>query len=716
VIRVFEVPFTYRTFKEKQIDNMSDNRKLAAIMFTDIEGYTALMQKDEARAVLLREHHRKGFQRTHEKYHGQVLQYYGDGTLSIFESSVQAVNCAIALQQEMLILPQVPLRIGIHIGDIIRTEEEIIGDAVNLTSRIETLAIPGSVCISKQVQQQIKNHGIQTKNLGVFQFKNIEHPVEVFAIDAEGLIIPSVKQIAKKNKPIDHIKRYYAVRVKYLAIIILAVLLIAYIFNTNPFKGIYHAHTNDSLSTSNTETIDAQINDNSIAVLPFANMSNDPEQEYFSDGMMDEILNHLYKIGGLQIPSRTSSMRYKGISDKTIQEMGKELGVAHVLEGSVRKSGNTVRIIVQLINVQKDTHLWSEDYEAELEDVFAIQSNIAQQVAFELKTHINPDVKERIEVTPTENPEAYNLFLLARYHLVQTMEHEKAIALLNNAISLDSTFAEAYALQGYYWLLKGSWSGDMKPDELLSKALPLLNKAMELNKDYPMTYAYLSQLHLWYNWDFDAARKNWDTFFQLCPSNTSVISNYYDFLNASGRSQEAAEIADRAVLNDPSYSTWGSGLSYYFDNQPTKAVQHYEIGMKLFPSVGKTNGLARFYIYTEKYHEVVNLLEEYVGTENQFPRTSGNLGIAYYHTGQQTKCDFMIADLKKLSENSPVGSPAFYTAMIYAQMSQIDLAFEWLEKAYEDREVEMYWMNVEPPFTPLYGDPRWPEMLGKVGF
>ena len=690
---------------------MSSNRKLAAIMFTDIEGYTALMQKDEARAVLVRKHHRQGFQQTHEKYHGQVLQYYGDGTLSIFESSVDAVRCAIALQQEMLILPQVPLRVGIHIGDIIRTDEEIIGDGVNLASRIENLAIPGSVLISKQVQQQIKNHGIKTKKLGVFQLKNVTQPVEIFALNSEGLVIPTIKQIAKKNKPIDHIKRYYSRRLKLLIGIAFGIILIAYIIGENPFAGLNSANQNDSLTT-----VEASILNHSIAVLPFANMSNDPGQEYFSDGMMDEILNHLYKIGGLQIPSRTSSMRYKGVTDKTIREMGQELGVAHVLEGSVRKSGNTVRIIVQLINVEKDTHLWSEDYEAELEDVFTIQSNIAQQVAFELKTLIKPEVKQRIEATPTSKPEAYNLFLQARYHLIQAMEREKARELLDKAIALDSTFAEAYALHGYYWLLKGSWLGDLNSEELLSQALPSLNKAKELNKDYPMTYVYLSQLQLWYNWDFDAARENWDMFFQLCPSNTSVISNYYDFLNASGRSQEAAVIADQAILNDPSYSTWGSGLSYYFDNQPLKAIQHYETGMKLFPSVGKTNGLARFYIYTEKYHEVINLLEGFVGTENQFPRTSGNLAIAYYHTGQQNKCDMMLVDLKKQSDVSPVGSPSFYISMVYAQMGEADSAFDWLDKSFLDKEVEMYWLKVEPPFEPLRIDPRWQELLDKVGF
>jgi TolB-like protein/thioredoxin-like negative regulator of GroEL len=433
--------------------------------------------------------------------------------------------------------------------------------------------------------------------------------------------------------------------------------------------------------------------------------------------MMDEILNHLYKIGGLRIPSRTSSMRYKGVTDKTIGEMGQELGVAHALEGSVRKYGDTVRIIASLVNVATDDQIWSLSFKEEYRDIFAIQSTIAQKIAEELKAHISVEVKQRIEAIPTENTEAYNLYLQARYYLTETMELEKAKVLLDEAIHLDDKFAEAHALLGYYWLFRGSWLGDLQPEQLIHEALPLLNKARELNEDYPITYAFLSQVHLWYRWDFEDAGKAWDMFFQLSPSKQAMNSSYCDFLNASGRSEEAAAIVDKAVSSDPSYSSWGSGLSYYFNNQPYRAIQHYETAMKLFPSNdGLRNGLGRVYIYTGKYQEAINLIEAYVNKGNLYPRPLGNLAIAYFHTGQQMKADSILNDIKARSAKSPVGSPAFYTAMIYAQMNEADLAFEWLEKAYQDREVEMYWLKVEPPFGPLKNDPRWQEMLDKVGF
>jgi TolB-like protein len=671
-------------------------------MFTDIQGYTALMQKDEAKALILRDRHRAVFQSKHLEFEGEILQYYGDGTLSIFKSSVQAVRCGIAIQRELKKEPKVPLRIGIHVGDIIKTNEEVIGDGVNLASRIENLAIPGSVLLSLEVQHQLLNHGIKAVSLGKFQLKNVRAPVEIFAVDEEGLNVPTQKQMAQK-RPITRI-----LRLSILAAV--PIILLAYFFVVKPLD------IRSNLNPNSVQLIEEEIFDRSVAVLPFINLSDEPEQESFSEGIMDEILNHLYRIGGLRIPSRTSSMRYKGETDKTIQEMGNELGVSHVLEGSVSKSKNKVRIIVKLINVQTDDHVWSQDFEEELKDVFAIQSDIAQQVALELKTHISPEVKQRIEKIPTENSEAYNLFLQARYNIRQVMNREKAKTLLDEAIAADQEFAEAYALLGYYWLLRGSWVGDLEPKELLEKAMPLLNKARKINPEYPDTYVYLSLVQLWYQWDFQEASKNWETFFQLSPSNHSMISSYSDFLNASGRSAEAAELIDQAIAHDPSYFNWGSGLSFYFNGQPEKGIQHYETALNLFPNAGLKNGLARLYIYSQKYEAAIQLLEPYIAMGNHFPRPQGNLAIAYSHTNRQSKTDSLLSVLKQRSKSTSVGSPAFYVGMIYAQMGEIDLAFEWLEKAYRKHEVEIHWLKVEPPFEPFRNDPRWQRMLDKVGF
>ena len=297
---------------------MGQHRQLAAIMFTDIEGYTAIMQQSEQKAIGLKDRHREILQKEHQQFSGHIIQYYGDGTLSVFQSAVQAIQCALAMQQAFCQVPYVPVRMGLHIGDIIFDDNQIFGEGVNLASRIESLGVAGSVLISDKVNDEISNHPeLKTVSVGVYQFKNIIREVEVFALDHEGLVKPVANSLAGKT---EEKKESSLQRAK---------------------KNI------------------RQIQDKSIAVLPFVNMSNDPEQEYFSDGVAEEILNSLSNLKDLKVAGRTSSFQFKG-KNIDLREIGEKLDVSTVLEGSVRKQGNFLRVTVQLINVDDGFHLWSE--------------------------------------------------------------------------------------------------------------------------------------------------------------------------------------------------------------------------------------------------------------------------------------------------------------------------------------------------------------------
>jgi len=281
---------------------MPTTRQLAAIMFTDMEGYTALMQKNEQAAIELRNRHRGVFEKTMTDHSGKIIQYYGDGTLSIFSSAIHAVKAGIEMQLLFRKEPQVPLRIGIHIGDISLDDSGVYGDGVNVASRIESFSVAGSVFISNKVFDEIKNQPqVNTISMGLFELKNVSRPVEVFAITNEGLTVPL---------PVD-------------------------------VKGKTAEPTNK------------------LAVLPFVNMSNDPENEYFSDGIAEELINALSKIDGLQVICRTSAFSFKGKS-QDVREIGKALNVNKVLEGSVRKAGNRVRINAELVNTADGYQLWSE--------------------------------------------------------------------------------------------------------------------------------------------------------------------------------------------------------------------------------------------------------------------------------------------------------------------------------------------------------------------
>ena len=288
----------------------------------------------------------------------------------------------------------------------------------------------------------------------------------------------------------------------------------------------------------------------SIAVLPFENMSNDPEQEIFSDGMMQEIMNHLFMISGLKIPSSTSSMRFKG-SKLSIKEIARKLNVSYVLEGNVSKSGDNLRIIIRLVNGRTEQLLWSDDYIRKMTatDLHGIQSEVAQRVAQNMKIEIIPEVRKRIETRPTENTEAYSLFLRVT-QVMSFMSMEEGELLLQEAIRLDAGFADAYALLAYYYLWN-SWEQDsLTREQLLTKVEPLINKALQLDNNSLYAHGTNAELRLFFYWDFETAEKEYNTLKQLSPSNPDVYGLFYNYLIFSGRSHEAFNLINKDFSED----------------------------------------------------------------------------------------------------------------------------------------------------------------------
>ncbi|CAN5253232.1 rhodanese-like domain-containing protein [soil metagenome] len=686
---------------------MEPVRQLSAIMFTDIQGYTALMQADEDRAMYIRRRHREIFNIHTKHCKGNILQYFGDGTLSIFHSALDAVQCGISMQLDYLKEKDIPVRIGIHIGDIIISNEEAIGDSVNITSRIESIAVPGSVLISSKVYDEIKNHkSFNVKSLGRYKFHNVEHRMEIFAVSNKGLVVPSAYQLrGKAVKSFDKIQKVTI----FMAIIFLI--------------SIFTFFTTRHLSKVNQSNQELSLTDQapSIAVLPFKNLSTNPENQYFSDGVMEAILDHLIKIEDLRVISSTSVSQYRD-TQKTIPEIGKELGVAYVLEGGVQRSGSKVRIHTQLIDTQNDQHVWSETYDRELTDVFAIQSEVAQKIAQVWKLQIDPEVIKRIDKKPTNSTEAYNYYLQARFLIGGTgfigERGRLAVELLNKAIEIDPDFASAYADLAFIWLSRGAWAGNLTVDEVTTKALPLLYKAIELDKNFADAHLYLAFYKLWFEWDFKGAEKEIKTALKISPSDSRIMASSVDFFLATGHLEEAKEITDKAFSIDPNQGeSWTNlGLYQFFIGQQSQAYKTFQTALDHYNYPDIIVNASRIYLYLEKYDEVITLLERFLSDNPDFrvSRALGNLAIAYYKTGNPDLADKLMEELKQKSE-IPTGSPAFYMAMVYTSLGNNDLALHWLDKAYINREVEMYWLDVEPPFKPLHKDPRFQELLIKVG-
>ena len=304
---------------------MSHFRQLAAIMFTDIVGYTTMMQQNEPMAVEVIKHYNATLQKWVLLFNGRILNFYGDGNLCSFSSATDAVNCSIEVQKELRSTPVVPLRIGLHIGEIFFEQEKALGDGVNIASRVQSLGQENTILLSAEIYDKIKNNpSITTLSLGHFDFKNVNKPMEIFALTNDGLVVPHRKKMQGKLQQKNVRKRNVWLLISFIVLVIALSIIYRKYFSENKIV----------------------FTERSIAVIPFTDMSQKKDQEYFSDGLTEDIITQLAKINSFKVISRTSVMQYKKNS-KTLKEIGNELGVDVILEGSVQQSGDQVRITAQ---------------------------------------------------------------------------------------------------------------------------------------------------------------------------------------------------------------------------------------------------------------------------------------------------------------------------------------------------------------------------------
>jgi TolB-like protein/class 3 adenylate cyclase len=682
---------------------MSQSRQLAAIMFTDIVGYTALMGEDEEKAFELLEKNRLIQKPIIEKHNGRWLKEIGDGVLASFNTVSDAVYCAKAIQKACLQKDELKLRIGIHQGEVVFKGNDVFGDGVNIASRLEPLAPVGGILVSESVHRNLGNKkDIESTFVREEQLKNVKEPIRIYSIQAAGA--DPVIHGSSKNSQQASLRSWGPKKMAFTIAGVIIILLLSYFL---------YSRFSENNDPSEAQAVSL---DKSIVVLPFTNLSSDPEQEYFSDGMMEEILNHLVKIEDLKVISRTTAMQYKTTA-KPVSEITNELNVATALEGSVRKDGDQIRITVQLIDGGTDTHLWSESYDRQLTNIFEIQSDVAQQVAQVLKAQISPETKLKIESQPTTNTKAYNSYLLAEEQ-VKAGNYATAIDLYEEAISLDPEFANAYAELGHrksHWLSEDlqSWNAA----EAVRIAIPYYEKAFEIDRNNIIAHKRKAQMHFYYEWDFEAAEKEYQILKQLDSS-----ADFPLLLRATGRYGELLESTQNSLTHDPlSLMAWGHHIQgLHFSNQPEKALQAIDETKKLYKIVHNKIGLyylitttAMVYSNLDMHEEVIETIEANLN-ESKRPYVLSNKAIAYFHLGMEDRSYDIIKEIESSHKSSV--NPYFSLAMIYAQMGDIDAAFDWLEKAYINHEVYMYRINVEPYFIPLYNDPRWQQMLDKVGF
>ncbi|MBO0888155.1 tetratricopeptide repeat protein [Candidatus Bathyarchaeota archaeon] len=640
-------------------------RKLAAIMFTDMVGYTTLSQKNESLSLSVLEEQRKLVRPILARFNCREVKTIGDAFLIEFASALEAVKCAYEIQKAArefnASTPEerrINLRIGIHLGDIVESEGDITGDAVNVASRIGPFAEKGGISLSRQVYDQVQNKfELPILSIGPKALKNVTTPVEVYKID--------MQWSGEKSSRPTHLDK------------------------------------------------------SRIAVLPFANISPNPSDEYFADGMTEELIATLSRIRELGVIARTSITRYKGLT-KPVTEIGRELNVGTVLEGSVRVAGKKLRITAQLIDAASEEHLWSASYDRELEDIFAIQTDIATRIAKELKVKILRTEKIRLEKKATGIPEAYSLYLKGRHSLNARSEKslKEAIRHFDSAIRHDPDFALAYTGLADAYSILASYSLEyIPPNEGFPKAKAAAEKALALDDHLAEAHASLGLVKFYYDWDWAGAEAEFKKAIELNPGYAQAHQYYADFVKSFGRFDEALKEMRSALVLDPlSYSiNTGIGHVLYLSRQYDQALDHYRSVVESDPAfVPARLWYGRPYMQKGMFKEAIDQLKQAVKLSNESTVSLATLAQAYASAGQTREARALLDQLMERSKKQYV--PAYWIALVQMSMGNRDEAISWLEKAYNERSSWLVWANVEPRFDILRSDPRFGSLLKRIGF
>jgi adenylate cyclase len=512
-------------------------RRLAAILAADMVGYSRLMEADETGThARLRTHRLELIDPAIAKNNGRLIKTAGDGMLVEFPSVADAVACAAEIQRRMAARnsdvatePEIHFRIGINLGDVISEDDDIFGDGVNVAARLQELAEPGGICVSGAIRDQAGDRlGVAFEDLGEQSVKNLTRPIRVFRVrlDQPGrAAVPARAVAARPKTPV-------------------------------------HAVTDKP----------------SIAVLPFANMSGEPEQEFFADGLTEDIITALSRFRDLFVISRNSAFVYKNQAVR-IQDVAAEFGVQYVVEGSVRKAGRRVRVTVQLIDAESDRHVWAERYDRELEDIFAIQDEVTAAIVATLPGRVEAASHERVKRKPTESMAAYECVLAGKvlHHRSTRQDNAEAQRVLERALALDPKYAHAHAwlgcVMGQAWTY--GWCEDR--DDAFERIAKELEIALSLDENDSDVHRILAAAKL-IRGDHERAMYHQERALALNPNNDLIVVQQGEFLTWLGRPEEGIEWIQKAMRLNPYHPEryWNHlGRAYYVARRYAEAIEAF---------------------------------------------------------------------------------------------------------------------------------------------
>jgi TolB-like protein/Tfp pilus assembly protein PilF len=631
-------------------------------MYTDIVGYTTIGQRNESLSLSVVDQQRKLLRPIFRKHSGREVRAMGDAFLIEFPSALDAVRCAYDIQRTTrefnISLPQegrIHLRVGVHLGDVVESKGDISGDAVNVASRIEPLAEDGGVCLSHQVYEDVRNKfELPLVSLGLQALKNVSAPMEVFKI-----LMPWNEGKTLQSTSLDK-KR--------------------------------------------------------IAVLPFTNMSPDPADGYFANGMTEELITTLSKIRELSVISRTSVMQY-ATNPKPMTAIAQDLRTGTILEGSVRKSGDRIRIAIQMIDAAEDKHVWAENYDRSLEDIFGIQSDISRSVAQELRVQLLGDERKRLQMIPTKDTTAYILFLKGRNYVNDRGREAflKAKSYFEEAIKQDPDYASAYAgLSDCYHLME-NW-GFLEPKAAWSKASEYATKALELDENLAEAHASMAMALGVQGWDWNGSETEYRHALDLNPSYASAHHWYaVHLLQAQKRWQENLHQMQEAARLDPFSAVIGTNLGWalflagrreegmkrlrsVLETNPDFAYAHFSLGETLV-SVGSVEG------GTSEIRRALDL--------SQMAEPKAMMVYAYAAAGKRVEAKKAFEELAKISKERYV--PDTWFAVAYGALGDKIQAIERFDRAIRNHNSSVAENVNKPYFDSLRTETGFQTLLKKIG-
>ena len=629
-------------------------------MFTDVVGYTALSSRDEKTALTLLEQYRSLLMEIFQRHEGRVVKTMGDGFLVEFASAVEAVDCAVEAQKDIGRLNatrpeelRTLMRIGIHVGDVVHADGDVLGDAVNVASRVEPVAEPGGICVTRQVVDHVRGKvEWEMVPLGKKELKNLPEPVEVFAVESTQAL------------------------------------------------GMFRVAPNSARR---------------LAILPFANLSPDPNDRYFADGMTEELISTVSNIGELSVISRTSAMKYRD-SSLSAKQIGRELEVGAILEGSVRKAGNRVRISAKLIEVEADRYVWSESYDRDLTDILGVQGEIAQQVAQGLRVRLLESEKEKLEAKPTESAHGYNLYLKGRFYWNERTEEgvRRAIRYFQEAVETDPRFAKAYTGLADCYLILSDY-GWMAPADAGRLAKENALKALALDEGLAEAHASLGLVNSSHLWNFAEGERQYKRSIELNPSYVTAYHWYSVLLAFHMRFQESFEMIKRASELDPVSIVIRQSVGVALLN-----LKRYDEAMDMYRLVEDESPELPSVHYWKSVTFLIQGMDQEAIEEARKEMRSNS-----YDAGARLDLAFVLSETGRKEEARKIldevlpketyFSPCSVAAVLLS-LGDSESAAKWFEKAYENRDTSLLYFRFVPTFAKFRSDEKWKEIEARIGF